>query len=85
MYSTISTIIQKKNYACLDAYKIGFTEGCRLLNGLNECFLKEYFGGQLLFHMGKDGNSYIFIITYACAARKQKEFEVVFNAFALRP
>ena len=35
-------------YICLDACKQGFKAGCRPFIGLEGCFLKGYFGGQLL-------------------------------------
>ncbi|GAU46358.1 hypothetical protein TSUD_325000 [Trifolium subterraneum] len=38
----------RRFYVCLDACKRGFNAGCRPFIGLDGCFLKGYYGGQLL-------------------------------------
>ncbi|XP_071928158.1 uncharacterized protein [Coffea arabica] len=43
-------------YYCLYACKQGFLDGCRPIIGLDGCFLKSAFGGQLLSAIGRDGN-----------------------------
>ncbi|XP_071937462.1 uncharacterized protein [Coffea arabica] len=43
-------------YYCLHACKQGFLDGCRPIIGLDGCFLKTAFGGQLLSALGRDGN-----------------------------
>ncbi|XP_027156045.1 uncharacterized protein LOC113756608 [Coffea eugenioides] len=51
----------------LGALKRGFLAGCRPIIGLNDCFLKEPFGGQLLAALGRDGNDNMFPIAIAIA------------------
>nr|XP_027071807.1 uncharacterized protein LOC113696617 [Coffea arabica] len=43
-------------YYCLYACKQGFLDGCRPIIGLDGCFLKSAFGGQLLSAIGRDSN-----------------------------
>ncbi|XP_072090514.1 uncharacterized protein [Arachis hypogaea] len=54
-----------KIYICLDACRNGFVKGCRPLIGLDGCFLKGYYGGQLLIAMSLDANNHVFVIAYA--------------------
>ena len=50
---------------CLAAQKQAFVRICRHLIGLDGCFLKGMYGGQLLTAVGKDGNNQMFPIAYA--------------------
>ncbi|XP_057747984.1 uncharacterized protein LOC130967183 [Arachis stenosperma] len=61
-------------YISLDACKRGFIEGCRPLIGLDGCFLKGYYGGQLLSAVGQDGNNnnHFFVIAYAVVPNECK-------------
>ncbi|KAL0448599.1 UNVERIFIED_CONTAM: hypothetical protein Slati_1416300 [Sesamum latifolium] len=43
-------------YYSLSAMKLGFLEGCRPIIGLDGCFLKIVYQGQLLVAVGRDGN-----------------------------
>ncbi|XP_061348984.1 uncharacterized protein LOC133294346 [Gastrolobium bilobum] len=52
-------------YICLDACKKGFKAGCRPLIGLDGCFLKSYYEGQLLSAVGEDANKQFYVIAYA--------------------
>ncbi|KAG8377175.1 hypothetical protein BUALT_Bualt08G0000700 [Buddleja alternifolia] len=45
-----------KMYVSLHAMKRGFLSGCKPIIGLDVCFLKTLFGGQLLVAVGRDGN-----------------------------
>ena len=63
----------KRFYVCLDACKKGFKAGCRPFIGLDGCFLKGYFGGQLLSAVGQDANNHIFVIAYAVVDVENKE------------
>ncbi|KAG8377164.1 hypothetical protein BUALT_Bualt09G0140000 [Buddleja alternifolia] len=45
-----------KMYMSLHAMKQGFLSGCRPIIGLDGCFMKTLFGGQLLVAVGRDGN-----------------------------
>ncbi|XP_048498190.1 uncharacterized protein LOC125496702 [Beta vulgaris subsp. vulgaris] len=53
-------------YVCFDALKRGFIAGCRPFFGIDGCFLKGPFGGQLLVAVGRDGNNQMFPIAWAC-------------------
>ncbi|XP_028087465.1 uncharacterized protein LOC114288176 [Camellia sinensis] len=48
------TPVFKRLYIKLDAQKQGFVQGCRLVVGLDGCFLKGIYGGQLLASIGVD-------------------------------
>jgi len=55
----------ERMYVCLEACKSAFVTTCMPLIGLDGCFLKGEFGGQLLTAVGKDGNNQMFPIAYA--------------------
>lgn len=55
----------KRIYLCYYALKTGWKTGCRLIIGLDGCFLKTVCGGQLLSIVGRDGNNQMFPISYA--------------------
>ncbi|KAL3522602.1 hypothetical protein ACH5RR_015436 [Cinchona calisaya] len=60
-------------YWSLAAMKEGFLKGCRPIIGLDGCFLKSPFGGQLLTTMERDGNDNMFPIALAIVkAERQK-------------
>ncbi|XP_058784836.1 uncharacterized protein LOC131659698 [Vicia villosa] len=52
-------------YICLESCKVAFAKTCRPLIGLDACFLKGDYGGQLMAAVGRDGNNQIFPIAYA--------------------
>ncbi|XP_058726614.1 uncharacterized protein LOC131597973 [Vicia villosa] len=52
-------------YICLEACKAAFAYTCRPLIGLDACFLKGEYGGQLMAAVGMDGNNQIYPIAYA--------------------
>ncbi|KAL5133970.1 hypothetical protein HKD37_03G007225 [Glycine soja] len=60
-------------YICLAGYKKGFVAGCRPFIGLDGCFLKSAFGGNLLSAVGVDGNNHIFVIAYAVVDIENKD------------
>lgn len=60
-------------YICLDACKRGFKAGCRPLIGLDGCFLKGYYGGQLLSAVGQDANNQLYVIAYAIVNVENKD------------
>ncbi|XP_061340351.1 uncharacterized protein LOC133286866 [Gastrolobium bilobum] len=68
-----SSPIFSKLYICLDACKKGFKAGCRPLIGLDGCFLKGYYGGQLLSAVGEDANKSFYVIAYAIVDSETKE------------
>ncbi|KAL0423311.1 UNVERIFIED_CONTAM: hypothetical protein Sradi_0865900, partial [Sesamum radiatum] len=50
---------------CLNGPREGFLEGCRPIIGLDGCFLKGLYKGQLLSTIGRDGNDNIHPIAIA--------------------
>ncbi|RYR51794.1 hypothetical protein Ahy_A06g026767 [Arachis hypogaea] len=62
-----------KLYISSDACKRGLKTGCRPLIGLDECFLKDYYGGQLLSAVGQDANNHFFVIAYAVVPYECKD------------
>ncbi|XP_061352957.1 uncharacterized protein LOC133297778 [Gastrolobium bilobum] len=65
--------IFSKLYICFDACKRGFKAGYRPLIGLDGCFLKGYYGGQLLSAVGEDANKSFYVIAYAVVDSETKE------------
>ncbi|XP_057719130.1 uncharacterized protein LOC130933515 [Arachis stenosperma] len=61
-----------KLYICLNACKRGFKAGCRPLIGLDGCFLKDFYGGQLLSAVGQDANNHFYVIAYAVVDSETK-------------
>ncbi|KAL4299629.1 hypothetical protein AHAS_Ahas17G0120000 [Arachis hypogaea] len=59
-------------YVCLSACKRGFVEGCRPFIGLDDTFLRGYYGGQLLTAIGANTNNHIFLIAYAIVESETK-------------
>ncbi|KAL0323428.1 UNVERIFIED_CONTAM: hypothetical protein Sangu_1962100 [Sesamum angustifolium] len=57
--------VSDRMYFSLWALKKGFLEGCRPIIGLDGCFLKTVYGGQLLVAVGRDGNDNMFSIAMA--------------------
>ncbi|KAK9266779.1 hypothetical protein L1049_012445 [Liquidambar formosana] len=51
----------------------GFNAGCRPFIGLDGCFLKTSFGGQLLSAVGRDGNNQMFPLAIAIVEAETKE------------
>ncbi|KAL0447668.1 UNVERIFIED_CONTAM: hypothetical protein Slati_1894700 [Sesamum latifolium] len=60
-------------YFSLWALKKGFLEGCRPIIGLDGCFLKTCYGGQLLVAVGRDGNDNMFPIAMAVVQVENRE------------
>ncbi|CAN1794656.1 hypothetical protein LINPERHAP1_LOCUS20376 [Linum perenne] len=55
----------RRMYCCLGACKEGFLAGCRKVIGIDGCFLKTVYRGQLLSAVALDANNGIFPIAYA--------------------
>lgn len=51
-------------YVCLDACRIGLLARCRRTIGLDGCFLRWPWRGELLFTVGKDANNQMYPITW---------------------
>ncbi|KAK8628408.1 hypothetical protein V6N13_064115 [Hibiscus sabdariffa] len=62
--SDISSPHFKRFYACFDAIKRGWNEGCRRIMGLDGCFLKGQFKGVLSAAVGRDGNDQMYSIEW---------------------
>ncbi|XP_057434675.1 uncharacterized protein LOC130727535 [Lotus japonicus] len=60
-------------YVCFEATKTAFAKHCRPLIGLDGCFLKGLYGGQLLSAVGKDGNNQMFPIAFAVVEAETKD------------
>ncbi|CAK8538622.1 unnamed protein product [Lathyrus sativus] len=60
-------------YVCLEACKAAFATTYRPLIGLDACFLKGDFRGQLIGVVGKDENNKIYPIAYAAVEAETKD------------
>ncbi|WVY90437.1 hypothetical protein V8G54_035951 [Vigna mungo] len=69
-------VIFHKFYACLKACKDSFLS-CRPIIGLDGCFLKSKYGGELLTAVGRDGNEQMLPIAYAVVEGLLAAFEDV--------
>lgn len=66
-------LIFQRMYVCIDACKRGFLKGCRPFIGLDECWLKGMYGGELLVAVGMYANDCIFPIAYAIVEIESSE------------
>ncbi|KAL0428376.1 UNVERIFIED_CONTAM: protein FAR-RED IMPAIRED RESPONSE 1 [Sesamum latifolium] len=62
---SLSPPLLQRMYYCLSGLRAGFLDGCRPIIGLDGCFLKGMYKGQLLTAIGRDGNDNIFPIAMA--------------------
>jgi hypothetical protein len=65
-------------YVSLAAMKRGFLKGCRPIIGVDGCFLKGPFKGQLLSAVGRDGNNNMYPIAFAIVEAEVKDSWVWF-------
>lgn len=65
-------------YVSLAATKKGFLDGCRPVIGVDGCFLKGPFKGQLLSAVGRDGNNNMYPIAFAVVEAETKDSWVWF-------
>ncbi|XP_025611866.1 uncharacterized protein [Arachis hypogaea] len=56
-----------------EQYSNGFKTGCRPLIHLDGCFLKTYYGGQLLTAVAQDANNQFYVVAYGVAKSETKE------------
>ncbi|KAL0403665.1 UNVERIFIED_CONTAM: hypothetical protein Sradi_2007300 [Sesamum radiatum] len=61
----LSPPVLQRMYYCLSGLREGFLNGCRPIIGLDGCFLKSLYRGQLLTAIGRDGNDNIYPIAMA--------------------
>ncbi|KAG8378805.1 hypothetical protein BUALT_Bualt07G0023100 [Buddleja alternifolia] len=57
--------VLSRMYCCLSRLRDGFLDGCRPIIGLDGCFLKGLFKGQLLCAVGRDENDNLYLIAWA--------------------
>ena len=62
----------KRLYVCLKACKDSFVS-CRPIIGLDGCFLKGKYGGELLSAMARDGNDQMVPLAYCVVEVENKE------------
>jgi hypothetical protein len=63
----------KRPYVSLAAMKKGFLEGCRPIIGVDGCFLKGPFKGQLLSAVGRGRNNNMYPIAFAIVEAEVKD------------
>ena len=62
-----------KFYVCFDALRKGWKEGSSKIIGLDGCFLKGIYKGELFCAVGRDTNNGIYPITWALVCVDNKE------------
>ncbi|XP_051132880.1 uncharacterized protein LOC127252646 [Andrographis paniculata] len=62
---SVSPPTLERTYCCLAVLKQGFLDGCWAIIGLDGCFLKGLYKGQLLTAIGKDPNENIYPMAFA--------------------
>nr|KAJ0208438.1 hypothetical protein LSAT_V11C500283920 [Lactuca sativa] len=62
-----------KFYVSLKGVKNGWIQGCRRVIGLDGCFLKGIYRGQLLAAVGWDANNHIYPLAWAVVTVESKE------------
>jgi len=60
-------------YMSLAAMKNGFRDGCRPIIGLDACFLKGVYKGQLLATIGRDANDSMYPIVIAVVEAETRD------------
>ncbi|XP_074363780.1 uncharacterized protein LOC141704441 [Apium graveolens] len=63
----------RRIYVCYAALKNGWTNSCRLVLGLDGCFLKTVTGGQLLSAVGRDAKNCIYPVAMAVVESENYE------------
>ncbi|KAK5776067.1 hypothetical protein PVK06_044025 [Gossypium arboreum] len=63
----------KRLYICLEACKSGWLTGCRRIIGLDGCWLKGYYGGNLVAAVGVDANNCIYPVAFAVVNSENKQ------------
>ena len=60
-------------YVSFAAMKSGFLQGCRLVIGIDACFLKGMYRGQLMVAVGRDANNSMYPLSIAVIEAETKE------------
>ncbi|KAL2230545.1 UNVERIFIED_CONTAM: hypothetical protein Sindi_1648900 [Sesamum indicum] len=76
--------VLQRMYFCLSGLKEGFLDECRPIIGLDGCFLKSIYRGQLLTAVGRDGNDNIYPIVMAYVEIEKYDSWEWFLNFLLR-
>ena len=63
----------QRMFISYDAQVKGFLSGCRPIVGLDACFLKGPFGGQLMHAVARDGNNQMFPLAFAIVEAELKD------------
>jgi len=63
----------QRMYVSLAAMKKGFNDGCRPVIGLDACFLKGVYKGQLMAVVGRDANNNMYPISIAVVEAETKD------------
>ncbi|KAG8368115.1 hypothetical protein BUALT_Bualt15G0011600 [Buddleja alternifolia] len=80
----LNPLVLQKMYFCLASMREGFLACCRPIIGLDGCFLKGMYKGQLLIAIGRDGNDNIFPIAIAYVEIEKEETWKWFLSLLLR-
>ncbi|KAK8558259.1 hypothetical protein V6N13_038732 [Hibiscus sabdariffa] len=57
--------LSKRFFVCFDSLKKGWKQRCRPILGLDGCFLKGSFKGELLSAIGRDVNNQMYLVAWA--------------------
>ncbi|KAI8554265.1 hypothetical protein RHMOL_Rhmol05G0084700 [Rhododendron molle] len=68
----------QRMFICFDAQAKRFLDGCRPFIGLDACFLKGPFGGQLMHAVGRDANNQMYPLCMAIVEAELKDSWVWF-------
>lgn len=68
-----STVLFQRLFICFDAQAKGFLAGCRPFIGLDACFLKGPYGGQLMAAVGRDANNQMYPLCVAIVEAELKD------------
>jgi hypothetical protein len=60
-------------YVSFAAMKIGFLQGCRPMIGIDACFLKGTYRGQLMAAVSRDANNNMYPLSIAVVEAETKE------------
>jgi hypothetical protein len=63
----------QRMYMSLAAMKNGFRDGCRPIIGLDACFLKGVYKGQLMAAIGRDANDNMYLIAIVVVEAETKD------------
>jgi hypothetical protein len=65
--------IQRLSYISLATMKNDFKDGCRPVIGLDACFFKGVYKGQLMAVIGRDANNNMYPISMAVVEAETKD------------